>query len=98
MAWAREAQQRGAGEILLTSMDCDGTKDGFDIPLTAAVSAAVGIPVIASGGAGTVEHLRAGLQEGGAAAVLAASIFHYKETTVGEVKRALAAHGIPVRL
>ncbi|OHE77549.1 MAG: imidazole glycerol phosphate synthase subunit HisF [Verrucomicrobia bacterium GWF2_62_7] len=98
VAWAREAQQRGAGEILLTSMDCDGTKDGFDIPLTAAVSAAVGIPVIASGGAGTVEHLRAGLQEGGAAAVLAASIFHYKETTVGEVKRALAAHGIPVRL
>lgn len=98
VAWAREAAARGAGEILLTSMDCDGTKDGFDIPLTAAVSDAVSIPVIASGGAGTIEHLRAGLQEGHAQAVLAASIFHYHETTVGAVKRALAAHGIPVRL
>ncbi len=98
VAWAREAEQRGAGEILLTSMDRDGCKDGFDLGLTRAVSDAVGIPVIASGGAGTVEHLRAGLQEGGASAVLAASIFHYKETTVGEVKRALAAQGLPVRL
>ncbi|HNW91814.1 MAG TPA: imidazole glycerol phosphate synthase subunit HisF [bacterium] len=98
VAWAREAEARGAGEILLTSMDRDGCKDGFDLGLTRAVSDAVGIPVIASGGAGTVEHLRAGLQEGGAAAVLAASIFHYRETTVGEVKRALAAQGVPVRL
>jgi len=96
--WARRMETLGAGEILLTSMDRDGTKDGYDIPLTRAVSEAVGIPVIASGGAGTAEHLYHALAEGKADAVLAASIFHYRETTVEEVKRYLAARGIPVRL
>jgi len=96
--WVREVEQRGAGEILLTSMDRDGTKDGFDLELTRAVSDAISIPVIASGGAGTVEHLRDGILKGGAQAVLAASIFHYKEMTVQQVKMELAAAGIPVRL
>ena len=88
----------GAGEILLTSMDRDGTKSGFDLALTRAVSDAVDIPVIASGGVGSLDHLAEGIREGGADAVLAASIFHYGEFTVGEAKRHLAAQGIPVRL
>jgi cyclase len=97
VAWAVEGARLGAGEILLTSMDRDGTKDGYDLGLTRAVADAVGIPVIASGGAGTMAHLLEGVTEGRADAVLAASMFHYREVTVGEVKRYLAAHGIPVR-
>lgn len=97
VAWAREAEQRGAGEILLTAMDCDGAKDGYDIELTRAVADAVSIPVIASGGAGTLEHLRAALQEGGADAALAASIFHYQEYTIMQAKTYLAERGVPVR-
>ncbi|HNR34547.1 MAG TPA: imidazole glycerol phosphate synthase subunit HisF [Candidatus Hydrogenedentes bacterium] len=97
VAWAIEAEKRGAGEILLTAMDCDGTKNGYDIPLTRAIADAVGIPVIASGGAGTLEHLREGLVEGRADAVLAASIFHYQEYTIREAKDYLASHGVPVR-
>ena len=96
--WAREVARRGAGEILLTSMDADGTKAGYDIALTRAVNDAVQIPVIASGGAGSVEHMVTVLGEGRADAVLAASIFHFGEMTVGDVKRQLAARGIPVRL
>ena len=95
--WARRVQALGAGEILLTSMDRDGTKDGYDIPLTRAVSEAVEIPVIASGGAGNAEHLYQALSEGKADAALAASIFHYRETTVGAVKSLLSARGVPVR-
>ena len=95
--WAREVYNRGAGEILLTSMDADGTKDGYDIELTRAVSEAVGIPVIASGGAGTLDHLVEVLRDGKADAVLAASIFHFGEFTVPETKAYLEAHGIPVR-
>ncbi len=98
VAWARDMAARGAGEILLTSMDRDGTKAGFDLELTRAVSDAVSVPVIASGGVGTLEHLCDGIQIGGADAVLAASIFHYGEFTVQEAKRAMAARGIPVRL
>jgi len=94
--WAREAVERGAGEILLTSMDRDGTNEGYDLPLTAAVSQAVGVPVIASGGAGELEHLVEALAAG-ADAVLCASIFHYGRHTVGEAKAHLAAAGIPVR-
>ncbi len=97
LAWAREVADRGAGEILLTSMDADGTKDGYDIPLTAAISGAVGIPVIASGGAGKLEHLSEVLTRGKADAVLAASIFHFGEHNVAGVKNYLAAQGIPVR-
>ena len=97
VAWAREVEQRGAGEILLTAMDCDGTKDGYDIELTRAVADAVSIPVIASGGAGTLEHLRAALQEGGAAAVLVASIFHYQEYTIAQAREYLVEHGVSVR-
>jgi imidazole glycerol-phosphate synthase subunit HisF len=96
--WAREVERLGAGEILLTSMDADGTKEGYDIELTSAVSSAVGIPVIASGGAGTLEHLLDGLTEGKADAVLAASIFHFAEYTVAQAKQFLAANGVPVRL
>ena len=96
--WAQEVERRGAGEILLTSMDADGTKDGYDIDLTAAVSSTVGIPVIASGGAGNLEHLLNVLSQGKADAVLAASIFHFGEYTVGEAKRFLAAHGVPIRI
>lgn len=96
--WAREAEKRGAGEILLTSMDADGTRDGFDIPLTSAVTENVGIPVIASGGAGKAEDFAEVFLEGGADAGLAASIFHYRDITVEEVKRAVAEKGIPVRL
>jgi len=95
--WAREAEARGAGEILLTSMDHDGTKDGYNIELTRAVADSVGVPVIASGGAGNLEHLRAALQEGRADAALAASIFHYQEYSIHEAKDFLAKQGVPVR-
>lgn len=95
--WAKKGAALGAGEILLTSMDRDGTKDGFDLELTRAVSDAVDIPVIASGGAGTVEHCVEAVSVGHASAVLAASIFHRQETTIAEVKAAMAAAGIPVR-
>jgi cyclase len=97
VAWAREGVCLGAGEILLTSMDRDGTKDGYDLELTRAVAEAVAVPVIASGGAGMLEHLYDGLVQGRADAVLAASMFHYREVTVGDVKRYLAARGVPVR-
>jgi imidazole glycerol-phosphate synthase subunit HisF len=96
--WATEAESRGAGEILLTSIDRDGTKAGFDCPLTAAVSAAVSIPVIASGGAGTLDHFVEVFTRGRADAALAASIFHYAETSVRALKQHLRAYGIPVRL
>ena len=96
--WAVRAQQLGAGEILLTSMDGDGTKNGYDLELTRAISDAVGIPVIASGGAGTLEHFREALTEGGADAALAASLFHFKELEIREVKEYLHSKGIPVRL
>lgn len=95
--WAREAADRGAGEILLTSIDKDGTRSGFDLPMTAAVSQAVGIPVIASGGAGTFGHFADVFTEGKADAALAASVFHFSEHAVSELKRHLAAAGIPVR-
>lgn len=95
--WAREAESRGAGEILLTSMDRDGTRHGYDIELTRAVSDAVTIPVIASGGAGHVEDFAAAVTEGRADAVLAASLFHFGELTIAQVKDHLAEHGIPVR-
>jgi cyclase len=95
--WARRMVGCGAGEILLTSMDRDGTRAGFDLELTRAVSDAVSVPVIASGGVGTLEHLADGIQIGGADAVLAASIFHYGEHTVAEAKAVLARRGIPVR-
>jgi imidazole glycerol-phosphate synthase subunit HisF len=95
--WAREAERRGAGEILLTSMDADGTKDGYDLDLTAAVSEAVGIPVIASGGAGNLGHLAAVLKSGKADAVLAASIFHFGEFTIGQAKDYLFNEGIEIR-
>jgi imidazole glycerol-phosphate synthase subunit HisF len=98
VAWARQMAEFGAGEILLTSMDRDGTRTGFNLPLTRAVSDAVPVPVIASGGVGSLEHLAEGIQQGGADAVLAASIFHYGEHTVGEAKAFMAARGIPMRL
>ncbi len=98
VAWAREMVARGAGEILLTSMDRDGTRAGFDLELTRAVSDAVEVPVIASGGVGTLEHLADGIQIGGADAVLAASIFHYGEFTVRQAKQCMQARGIPVRI
>ncbi len=97
LQWARQMAEFGAGEILLTSMDRDGTKIGFDLPLTRAVSDAVPVPVIASGGVGTLEHLVEGIQIGGADAVLAASIFHYGQHTVGEAKALMASRGIEVR-
>ncbi|MEX2653722.1 MAG: imidazole glycerol phosphate synthase subunit HisF [Acidimicrobiia bacterium] len=97
IAWAIEGVERGAGEILLTSMDADGTKDGFDLSLTRAVSDGVGVPVIASGGAGTASHCIEAVTRGGASAVLAASIFHRREIEIVTVKRAMAAAGIPVR-
>ncbi|MDO5388437.1 MAG: imidazole glycerol phosphate synthase subunit HisF [Clostridia bacterium] len=96
--WAVEAEKRGAGEILLTSMDCDGTKSGYDIELTKAISDSVSIPVIASGGAGTMEHFAEALTEGGAEAALAASLFHYKEMEIIDLKKYLASKNIPVRL
>jgi imidazole glycerol-phosphate synthase subunit HisF len=98
VAWAREVVERGAGEIMLTSMDRDGTKDGYDLELTRAVTAAVNVPVIASGGAGTLSHLVEVIKEAGADAVLAASIFHYGEYTIRETKEYMASQGIPVRL
>jgi cyclase len=98
VAWAHEAVELGAGEILLTSMDRDGTKDGYDIALTRAVSEAVSVPVIASGGVGTLEHLREGLMEGRADAALAASIFHFGTHTIAEAKRYLREHGVAVRI
>ncbi len=97
VAWAREAAERGAGEILLTSMDRDGTNIGYDIALTRAVSGDVAIPVIASGGVGELSHLVEGVLEGGADAVLSASIFHYGHYSIAEAKQAMAAAGIPVR-
>ncbi len=93
----REAVERGAGEVLLTSMDRDGTRNGFDVALTRAVADAVPVPVIASGGVGTLDHLADGIIEGGADAVLAASIFHFGDHTVAEAKAVLAAHGVTVR-
>jgi cyclase len=96
--WAREAADRGAGEILLTSMDADGTHGGYDIALTSAVSRTVGIPVIASGGAGDLTHLAEVLESGQADAVLAASIFHFGKHTVAEAKSFLASRGLPVRI
>jgi len=98
VAWAKEVTERGAGEILLTSMNRDGSKDGFDLELTAAVSKAVSVPVIASGGVGKLQHLVDGITKGRADAVLAASIFHYGEFTVGQAKEYMAAQGIPVRI
>jgi cyclase len=98
LEWAARMESFGAGEILLTSMDQDGTKDGYDIPLTRAISDRVGIPVIASGGVGNLEHIREGLVEGGASAALAASIFHFREYTIKECKEYLHTHGVPVRL
>lgn len=97
VAWARQVERLGAGEILLTSMDRDGTRQGFDLGLTRAVADAVGIPVIASGGVGGLEHLAEGVTEGRADAVLAASIFHFGEFTVAQAKRLMADRGIPVR-
>jgi len=97
ISWATEVEKLGAGEILLTSMDRDGTKDGFDIELTRAVTDACGVPVIASGGVGTLEHLVDGAIDGGADAVLAASIFHFGEFTIGQAKERLTAAGLTVR-
>lgn len=98
VAWAKKAESLGAGEILLTSMDCDGTKAGYDIELTRTIAESVGIPVIASGGAGTLEHFYDALTEGKADAALAASLFHYKELKIREVKEYLAGRNVPVRL
>jgi len=98
LEWARKMAAFGAGELLLTSMDRDGTKSGFDLELTRQVSDAVSIPVIASGGVGNLQHLADGVTLGGASAVLAASIFHYGEYTIGEAKSFMASQGIPVRL
>lgn len=97
VAWAREVERLGAGEIVLTSMDADGTKDGYDIEITRAVSEAVNIPVVASGGCGSPAHMVDALTTGGASAALAASIFHYGEYSIHETKSCLAAHGVPVR-
>ena len=98
VAWAREVERLGAGEIVLTSMDCDGTKDGYDLAITAAVSQAVSIPVVASGGAGKPEHLADAVLVGKADAALAASIFHFGEYSIRETKRVMAERGVPVRL
>jgi imidazole glycerol-phosphate synthase subunit HisF len=98
VTWATRMAELGAGEILLTSMDRDGTKSGFDLALTRAVADAVPVPVIASGGVGSLQHLVDGIRAGGADAVLAASIFHYGEFTVGQAKALMAQHGVPVRL
>lgn len=97
VAWAKEVEERGAGEILLTCMDQDGTKAGYNIELTRKIADEVGIPVIASGGAGTLEHLREALDEGGAAAALAASIFHFREHSIADAKAYLAKNGVCVR-
>ena len=98
VAWAQEAERLGAGEIVLTSMDADGTRDGYDIPMTRAIADAVEIPVVASGGAGSPEHIYEALTTGAASAALAASIFHYGEYTIEETKRYLAERGVPTRL
>jgi len=98
LAWARQMTELGAGEILLTSMDRDGTKAGYDIALTRGIADAVGVPVIASGGVGTLDHLVAGIREGHASAVLAASIFHFGQHSIAEAKARLAEAGIPVRI
>jgi cyclase len=98
VAWARRAEELGAGEIVLTSMDADGTKNGYDLPMTRAVADAVGVPVVASGGAGEPEHLYQALTAGGADAALAASIFHYDEYGIPATKAYLAARGVPVRI
>ena len=95
--WAKEVERRGAGEIMLTSMDRDGTRDGFDVELTAMISDSVGVPVIASGGVGTLDHLAEGVIDGHADAVLAASIFHFGEHTIAEAKELMAARGVTVR-
>jgi len=97
VAWAEQAVALGAGEILLTSMDRDGTRDGFDIALTHAVSSSVGVPVIASGGVGTLDHLAEGVLQGGATGVLAASIFHFGEHTIAEAKSVMSSRGVRVR-
>ena len=97
VAWARRAEELGAGEILLTSMDADGTRAGYDLAMLRAVTSAVSIPVIASGGAGALEHFYDALTVGGADAALAASLFHYRELSVGQVKAYLAGRGVPVR-
>jgi imidazole glycerol-phosphate synthase subunit HisF len=97
VAWAREAVERGAGEVLLTSMDRDGTRDGFDVPLTRAVADAVPVPVVASGGCGTVDHLAEVLTDGHASAALAASIFHFGEVRIPDAKRRLRELGVEVR-
>jgi cyclase len=98
VAWARQMEQRGAGELLLTSMDRDGTKGGYNLPLTRAIADAVTVPVIASGGVGTLDHLVEGVTEGHASAVLAASIFHFGTYSIGQAKAHMAAAGIPMRL
>jgi imidazole glycerol-phosphate synthase subunit HisF len=98
VAWARQVEVLGAGEILLTSMDGDGTQEGYDVTLTRAISDAVSIPVIASGGAGRPDHFAAALREGGAAAALAASLFHFRQISIAEIKSALQAENIPVRM
>jgi cyclase len=98
VSWAREVERHGAGEIVLTSMDADGTQNGYDLEMTRAVVDAVTVPVVASGGAGCPEHLRAVLSDAGASAALAASIFHYRQYTIGETKDYLARHGVAVRL
>ena len=98
VAWAMKVEELGAGEILLTSMDCDGTKAGYDIELTRIISENVGIPVIASGGAGTIDHFAEALTDGKADAALAASLFHYKELEIADLKEALKQRGIPVRI
>jgi cyclase len=98
VGWACTVEELGAGEIVLTSMDADGTQNGYDLPMTRAVAEAVGIPVVASGGAGSPEHLRAVLAEAGASAALAASIFHYRQYSIAETKQYLADHGVAVRL
>ncbi|MEW6533280.1 MAG: imidazole glycerol phosphate synthase subunit HisF [Thermodesulfobacteriota bacterium] len=98
LEWAQKVEELGAGEILLTSMDADGTKDGYDIPMTKAITDLVGVPVIASGGAGKAEHLRDVVVQANADAVLAASIFHYREIPIPELKKYLLAEGIPVRM
>jgi len=97
VTWAREVVRLGAGEILLTSMDRDGTKNGFDLDLTRSISSAVNVPVIASGGVGSLDHLVEGVVDGGADAVLAASIFHFGQHTVGDAKALMASHGVTVR-
>ena len=98
LEWAKKADGLGAGEILLTSMDCDGTKAGYDLELTRAVAEQVSIPVIASGGAGTLEHFKEALTDGKADAALAASLFHYKELEIKEVKEYLQKEGVSVRI